>query len=234
MKSNFRVLIKGKGKPLLLLPGFAIYPEMCDPVVKELAKSYLVIVPYLPDLASFSNLNDLIVKKLNELKIKDKIILVSHSMGAMLAVKFVLKYKNKVNKLIISDGLILPHEKTFFQTAGDIVADTLYNIFDPSDWKNLILSLYGHAKFFSKNPVNFKYQMDFAMKNSVENDLPKINIPTMILWGKRDKVISSNNAEKIHKKIPKSKLEIVNGNHLWLLQNPKLLKVKTDQFVNEN
>jgi len=234
MKSNFRILIKGKGKPLLLLPGFAIYPEMCDPVVKELAKNYLVIVPYLPDLASFSNLNDLIVKKLNELKIKDKIILIGHSMGAMLAVKFVLEYKNKVNKLIISDGLILPHKKTFFQTAGDIVADTLYNIFDPNDWKNLILSLYGQAKFFLKNPSNFKYQMDFAMKNSVENDLPKINVPTMIFWGKRDKVISADNAEKIHKKIPKSKLEIFSGNHLWPLQNPKLLKAKTDQFVNEN
>ncbi len=233
-RQTLEVVVKGKGKPFLLLPGFAIPPEMCLPVVNELADKYLVIVPDLPKLSSFSDLNELILLRLKELGVKDKIILFGHSMGGMLAVKFLLSHKNIVEKFIISDGLLLHLKKTFFQTAGNIITDTLHNIFDLNDWKNLFLSLYGQGKFFLTNPKSFKIQMDFAMNNDVEKDLSKIDVPTMIFWGKGDKVITVDNGFKIHKMIPKSKLKILSGNHLWPLQNPKLFKAKTDQFVNEN
>ena len=235
MKSNnLDILIRGKGKPILFLPGFSLHPEMFDPVINELAKTYLVIVPDLTKLCSFSDLNNLIISKLKELKINSKIILFGHSMGGMLAVKFALKYKNKVEKLIILDGLLIHLKKTFFQTAGDIVSDTLYNIFDPNDWKNLFLSVYEHGKFFLKTPKIYKAQMDFIMSNTVENELSMVSVPTVIFWGQKDKVIPVENAEKIHKNIQGSKLEIIPGNHLWLLQKPILFKEKTDQFINEN
>ena len=230
-KNKLKYQICGRGQPLLLLHGFGVSPLICRPAINELAKDYLTIVPHLSELPSFSNLAILLSRLFDELKIKEKIVIVGHSMGAMLATEFVIKYPERVRKLIISDGLIFPLKKNFFRTASDIICDTLYNFFNPNDWKNLFLSFYEVGRFYLRNPSIFKCQSDYVMKSSVENKLKNIKIDTLILWGKSDKVIPVKNARKIKEKIPAAKLIIFPGNHIWLLQKPRLFKSAIDDSL---
>ena len=46
-------------------------------------------------------------------------------------------------------------------------------------------------------------------------DLSKIKVKTLILWGDRDEVFPPKLAQSMNKEIPNSTLQLVNGNHDW-------------------
>ena len=45
-----------------------------------------------------------------------------------------------------------------------------------------------------------------AIRHNMANDLPKINIPTALIWGENDKVTPPEVANEFHKLLPNSDL----------------------------
>ena len=63
---------------------------------------------------------------------------------------------------------------------------------------------------------------------------PKINVPTLILVGKKDTLTPPSMAFKIHKLIKNSKFSIIEeAGHLINIENPKAFNYKILQFLNE-
>ena len=68
--------------------------------------------------------------------------------------------------------------------------------------------------------------MSFIINESIDNQVKKINIPTILLFGNKDKITPIYLAKKIKRKIKDCELIVLNGNHFAYLYNKILTKQK--------
>jgi len=106
------VRIAGKGPPVVLLHGFADTGDMWPPLATVLAKDHRVIVPDLRGIGLSAKPEGGYEKKnqardlagvLDALKL-DKIDLVAHDIGNMVAYAFCAQYPARVKKLVLMDA----------------------------------------------------------------------------------------------------------------------------------
>ncbi len=211
----------GKGQPLLLFHGIFACSKIYEKVTKELSKKYTVYSVDLPTHGKSETPKNLsltnIAKILNEFVIKNKlknIIILGHSAGGLIAMEYASKYK--VKKLILVDSaglkytglyeLIIKNPRLFLKspimaTKMSLTATYNYlrNLFNKDFWK-----LYKQGT---------THEFIELMK--------KVNCPTLILWGKEDKVFPFERSKIFKKNIKNSKIIGVKGEHDWIILKPK-------------
>ena len=65
-----------------------------------------------------------------------------------------------------------------------------------------------------------------AIRHNMAEDLPKLRVPSLIIWGKQDNVTPPNVAEEFHRLLPASKLVWINNcGHAPMMEHP-------DEFNN--
>ena len=78
----------------------------------------------------------------------------------------------------------------------------------------------GSKDYKSLNPI-MKKSMSNIINESVENYVKKILVPTILLFGDKDKITPSYLGRKIKRKIKDCELIILKGNHFAYLYNQK-------------
>lgn len=134
---------------------------------------------------------------MSDLEISNAIIL-GFSDGANIAMKFAIKYPNKVKALILNGGNLNPKG---VKRTTQIPIEIGYKI---------------ARHFASKSPDARKNaEMLGLMVNdpNIElNELAKITAPTLVICGKND-MIRESHTKEIAEHIPDAKLSIINGDH---------------------
>lgn len=235
---------KGKGPVLLLLHGALNSARSFRHVFKTLALTSRVVVPDLPGAGfssksikfdfSLDSLADLLGQFLTELKIR-KTVLAGASSGGALAQKIVLKFPEKVEKLILIDSLGMKSGKN--KPAFDLPAGKklLAELSNPASLMKFYLN-----QFRSEEAVGMEERMkylDLMLKKSVPEcshkflqvnrnfeieEMTEINRPTLIVWGERDKVLPKKTADKFVKKIPDSRYVMIpEAGHLPHEESPE-------------
>ena len=153
---------------------------------------------------------------------KNKMILIGHSFGGMIAIKYAGKYPEKIDKLILTGAAGIKHKLTVKQGLFSILTKTGKTMFALPVINNFQKPVY---KIFSKIARQRKKDYYFAtsrmkkiMKNVLKedliNDLDKIKTPTLLVWGREDKTTPLADGEIIKSKIPNSELVIIDdANH---------------------
>jgi 3-oxoadipate enol-lactonase len=155
------------------------------------------------------------------LKLMDRkpVYLYGHSMGGMVAQSFVLQFPNALTRLGLASTCPNNNTDAMIKMVNDYKAGK--HQFNEESFKMNVLIGYTH-KYLREHPevveesVRRKMKVgpqillalmeNFVMKFNVEDQLSSIQIPTIILHGKRDGTINYQNAEKIHLKITNSLL----------------------------
>ena len=71
------------------------------------------------------------------------------------------------------------------------------------------------------------------VREDSRNLLPKIKIPTLVLWGEKDKYVPLKYGKKIHKLIPGSAMYIVkDGGHGLHIKNIKEIELIINEFIS--
>ncbi|WP_267406041.1 MULTISPECIES: alpha/beta hydrolase [unclassified Chryseobacterium] len=168
------------GKVIMLLHGKNFNGAYWERTAKDLSdKGFRVIVPDQIGFGksskpqsyqfSFSQLADNTKAILDELKI-DKLIVLGHSMGGMVATRFTLLYPNMVEKLILENPIGLEDYKTFasYQTIDQAYKSELKNTAET--YKNYQL------KFYYDNKWKAEYQpwLDLIAGWTLHQDYPKV------------------------------------------------------------
>lgn len=154
------------------------------------------------------------VEDLNNLleKLKlSKVILLGFSDGANIAMKFAIKYPDKVKVLILNGGNL--NTKGVKRTT-QIFIELGYRI----------------TKMFSKKSEGAKRNMELLglMVNEPNikiEEIHSIQIPTLVIAGKND-MIKESHTKEIAENIPNAKLSILKGNHF-------IANEKSDAFNQE-
>lgn len=111
-QTAFRVVVKGKGNPVFLFPGFGCTGEVWNETVAELSKNYECHIftfagfGNVPPIEEpwFSTIKDQVISYVKTKKIKNA-TLIGHSLGGTLSLWLASEQTNLFKKLIIVDAL---------------------------------------------------------------------------------------------------------------------------------
>lgn len=211
--------------PIVILHGWNLSSARFLPLETEFEKHGITV--FCPDLPGFGTTNkpkislylsDYVkfVKDFLQKERIDKIIIIGHSFGGRIAIKFASENPKILYALILTGvpGINpVPAFKIRFFLVLAKIGKLIFSLPLISSTKDLFrrfLYKLAHATDY----YNTKDYMLGTFKNTVKESLipylSQINIPTLLLWGAEDKIVPVEIAEKMNKIIKNSKLVAIN------------------------
>jgi len=251
LEANYK--IRGAGRPILILHGWGGSSDSWISVQKFLAEQrFKVIVPDFPGFGKSKTpkkpwkVDDYVewlknfiieIKKYNG-GFAEPFFLFGHSFGGRIAIKFAVKYPEKIKSLILCASAGIKPEQTLKQKIffilgrlGDYLFSQKPLIRFKDGARNIFYQIIRQRDYLKANGT-----MKETIKKILEEDLldflPKIKTKTLVLWGKLDKMVSLKYAYIMEEKIPNSQLIILPGiGHSPQLDVPEKLAKTIVQFL---
>ncbi len=239
-EGNITYQVSGRGRPVIFLHGYGLSPLSTRPIIQALSNNFLVIAPYLLngwrasnviDPSFFNKSVDYLAKFIDSLN-EPKPIIIGASMSGFPATRLALKYPNKISGLVILNGLALPPGKETWQLVIDLLREFTKNFFTKNGPRligSMITDFLINVVF---HPLALINQATYLTKVDTEQQLPQLNVKTLILWGKDDNILPPKIGERLNKLIKNSRFEIVEGNHTWSLFYPEVFADEIVSFSN--
>lgn len=142
-----------------------------------------------------------------------KIILIGHSFGGQLAIRFTAKNSQIVEKLVLIDSSgikDMSFGKVLKRNIFFIISKLGKIIFRGEFFRNILYKIVREEDYQQASPL-LRKTMSKILNEQIIDDLPKIYCPTKIIWGELDLVTPIKHAEKIDKLIKYSELNVVKG-----------------------
>lgn len=216
---------------LVILHGWGSSVPRWRPLVKRLeASGITVFLPQLPEdkvrnIADFSNW---FLKKTNHLT---PFFLLGHSFGGQIAINFAARYPGRVKKLILlaSAGVRKPNMKSaLFLPLAKLLK------FMPLKFKRLAYRAIGETDYVKASPV-MKETMKIILREDQRENLKKIAIPTLLLWGEHDRYTPLDQAKLMQSALSNSQLVIFpDGKHGLPFTHAEQIKEKILWFIGSN
>ena len=168
---------------------------------------------------------------LSKLGIK-KCILAGNSLGGEIAWRYALNNPHQVKKLILIGAAGYPveveelplsklplsylwlripliRELSVKFTTHQVMRESLEYLYgDPGKVTDKIVELYFDMTHREGNREALTERMENFSRSTPWKKIPEIQIPTLILWGRQDRLIPVENARRFHKNLPDSRLHI--------------------------
>lgn len=242
---------------LVLVHGFGGNKDTWNWVVPAWNDKYHVVVIDMPghgDSVSKKTLSYTMTdqaERLNQFLEAKKIktfYLFGHSMGGAIAVHYALNHREKVNALILidsmgmvqtkSDGVKLV-EKSDKNPLYDVCTkeriETLlnYSMYKPPYIPDIIKSALLEEKCARRDLEKVMYE-DMYTDVNLSAVAKNISMPTLILWGEKDRMTHVDDASLFHETIKGSKLVILKEvGHVPILEEPEQTADEVDTFIRQ-
>lgn len=176
------------GKAIVLLHGWGQNTEMMDMLGKPFEKDCRIINIDLPgfgksdepkEVMNVSDYTFVIEKLLEKLKVY-KPVLIGHSFGGRVAIKFASR--NDVEKLILLSAPLRGHDKKGLKTK---VLKSLKQVPGLNKLEGWAKNHIGSRDYKAASPV-MKQVLVQTVNEDLSNDLTKIEVPTIIIYGNLD------------------------------------------------
>ncbi len=211
-----------KQAQIFILHGWAISKknkQKWQPLIKCL-KSHQIKVSFLQipgldyDIAKPMNLNQYQTWLEEKLQGKKNIILLGHSFGGQLAIRYTTNHKKQITKLILigNAGIIDQRiHKVIKRKVFWVLAKTGKLIFRHPLFRKILYKLAREHDYYEANKVMRK-SMQQVIKDEIIQDLPEIKCPVQIIWGQNDTSTPLSVAQPIfNKKLKNFDLQIINN-----------------------
>ena len=242
----------GSGAPVILIHGLADTVTIWDPVIPALAARFRVIAL---DQIGFGRsdkplLNyrvstpvDFLDGFLTELKI-ERASLVGNSLGGWVAAAYALAHPERVERLVLSDAAgYAALAKTM-----DSRALRALRVASRDDIRYLGPLAFHDKRFYQDVDAAFKERvtagdsytvaqvLDSMIRgdDALDNKLQTLKQPTLVLWGREDKLIPLSFGEQFHREIVNSRLRIIdNCGHMPQLECPNEFSAAVLKFFSD-
>ncbi len=226
------MLTAGKGEPLMFFHGAGTVTGFDS--LLPWAEKFKVMIPY--HLGFGESGDDLTINEMHDYVMHymdlfdqlglDEVNLVGLSMGGWMAARFAAHYGHRVKRLalVAPAGLRVPEHPTvdiFKLTPEELVTSLVYNFdvlkpFLPTGHDvNFIVDRYRESSSFAR------IAWDRLHDPKLPRYLHRLTMPTLILWGKQDRIIPVQQADVWSNHISGSKVHLVpRAGHLVLDEKP--------------
>jgi pimeloyl-ACP methyl ester carboxylesterase len=220
-----------------------------DSLIPKLAKRYHVVTFDLPGFGRSSKKNALysptlyaaFVKWVVDRYVEGPFILIGHSLGGAVALRFGSTYQRNLQRLILIDVAGILHQAVLTQNMAQsklndwsskmggaplnlltklskFTLDRLQRL--PIDPEMAIGSAGLRQKLFNADPTKIA---GLALSNEDFSDLiERVAVPTLILWGAEDSIAPIRTGKVLSAKIPNARLKVIpNVGHSPMLEQPQ-------------
>lgn len=232
-ESDYSYIEVGEGTPIIILHGLMGGLSNFDAVTDFFSKNgYKVVIPELPiytmsliktNVKNFAKyLHDFI-----EFKGFENVILLGNSLGGHIGLYHTKLYSEKVKALIItgSSGLYESAMGSGYTKRSDyeVIKKKAQDVFyDPAvATKEIVDDVYETVNNRNKLIKTLAIAKS-AIRHNMAKDLPNMNTPTCIIWGKNDNVTPPNVADEFHELLPDSDLFWIDKcGHAAMMEHPE-------------
>ena len=245
-EGEFTYIEKGEGTPLILLHGLMGGVDNFGSMVDKVASAGFKVLA--PDLKLFEvPLLKTSIKYLSEYlhdfmkhKKLEKAVLVGNSLGGHIALVFSKKYPEKVDGLILtgSSGLYEKAMGDTFPRRGDynyIKAKTEEVFYNPKTATKELVDKVFDIVNKSDSVIRLLAFAKSAIRHNMSEDLPNMNMPICLVWGKQDKVTPPHVAEEFQSLFPNSELFWIDKcGHSPMWEHPEKFSEITIDWLNNH
>jgi len=231
-EGRFSYLEKGEGTPIVILHGLMGGLSNFDGVVDFFPeKGYKVLIPELP-LYGMSLLQTSVqtfakfIKDFIEYRDLGKVILLGNSLGGHIALLATKMYPELIKGLVItgSSGLYENAMGESYPRRGDyeFIKKKAQNVFyDPAvATKEIVDEVYVTVSDRNKLIKTLAIAKS-AIRHNMAKDLPNMETPTCIIWGRDDNVTPPEVAEDFNRLLPDSDLYWIDKcGHAAMMEHP--------------
>ena len=233
---ELRLTCQGAGPPLLMLHG-GDGPQGHLPFFQRLTERFEVIAPTHPGFAGsplpehFDDLEDLVYFYLDLMDTLDlhDTVLMGCSMGGWAAAEIAVRTTHRLSRLILIDAVgIKPGDREardiadIFGMSDAEVTRLLFH--DPSRAPHINQLTEAQSTTLAANRIaHALYTWDPYMHNpKLRYRLHRIDVPTLLIWGANDGLVSVAYAEAYRRMIPGAQLVVIpEAGHLPQVEQPE-------------
>lgn len=244
-EGKFTYAEAGEGPTIIVLHGLMGALSNFQDTFKYFSNNgYKVLIPELPlytlpllktnvkNLASY-------LEEFLEYKKLDNVILLGNSLGGHISLYFTKHYPEKVNALVLtgSSGLYEKAMGDSFPKRGnyEYIEQKAKDVFyDPAiATKELVDTVYETVNDRVKALKTLSIAKS-AIRHNMKNDLPDMQQPTCLIWGKQDNVTPPEVAEDFYKLLPNADLFWLDKcGHAAMMEKPQEFNtILKDWFVS--
>lgn len=243
-EGSYKYLEQGEGPVLLLLHGLFGALSNFKEVVEHFSTNYRVIIPMMPIYelpvldTSVKKLADFVVDFIEFKQLKN-INLLGNSLGGHVALVYTSRFLSNVNSLILtgSSGLYenamggsFPRreDKNFIR---EKVAVTFY---DPKHATDELVNECFDIVNDRGRVVRILALAKSAIRHNMAKELPTLNVPTCLIWGKNDTITPPDVAEEFHRLLPTSDLFWIDHcGHAPMMEHPEVFNTILSDWLDK-
>jgi len=243
-EGGFKYLEKGTGPVIVVLHGlFGALSNFKD-VVEHFCSSYTVVIPMMPiyELPVINtNVKNLtkFIHDFIEFKGYEKVNLLGNSLGGHVGLVYTTKHLSSVNSLTLtgSSGLYENAMGGSFPRREDydyIKEKVGLTFFDPKHaTKELVDECYEIVNDRA-SALRTLALAKSAIRHNVAKDLPALNIPVCLIWGKNDTITPPEVAEEFKELLPKADLFWIDEcGHAPMMEQPQEFNTLYSTWLNK-
>ena len=232
----------GDGDCLLLLHGLFGALSNFEDLINEFGEDYNIVVPILPIYTLSREEAGLVgllryVREFVELKNYSKIHLVGNSLGGHIAQLFALERPDLIASMTLtgSSGLFESGMGDGYPRRGDyeyIKRKTGETFYDPDvATKELVDEVFETVNDRNK-AMSILLTARSALQHNLEDKIPTITCPSLLVWGKQDTITPPFVGEKFHELLPNSELVLLDKcGHAAMMERPERFNEVLSNFL---
>jgi 2-hydroxy-6-oxonona-2,4-dienedioate hydrolase len=199
------------GSEVVLVHGIGVSRRYLEPTMRSLAPHLRVYAPDLPGWGrsdrprralAIPELADVLAEWLDVVGIEAP-TLVANSMGCQVVVDLAARMRGRAAGLVLVGPTVDSGARTMPRQAGRLALDSIR---EPPSLLPLIAVDY--ARF---GPRRFLATSRHALRDRIEDKLPQVETPTLVVRGARDALVSARWAEEVARLLPHGELVTVAG-----------------------
>ena len=241
-EGGFQYVEAGSGEPIVLLHGLFGALSNWNYVLDRFKDRYRILIPLMPiytmpiihlgvrGLADF--IHDFLVHKQ-----LDRVTLLGNSLGGHVALVYVTRHPERVKAMVLtgSSGL---YEKAFGDTypkRGDrdyIREKVAMTFYDPAVATDELVDEVLNTTNDRAKVLRILTMAKSAIRHNMRKDIPNIQCPVCLIWGKQDGVTPPNVAEEFHQLLPDSELHWIDQcAHAPMMEHPEEFNEILDGYL---
>ena len=221
----------GEGYPIVLLHGWGQNIEMMNFLGKKLPNHRIIILDF-PGFGqsseptqpfSVGDYTELLRKFLMELNV-DNPILIGHSFGGRVAIKYSSKYD--VEKLVLFGAPCIrkEHVPTFKEKLYKATKNTIFG--------DIVRKYVGSADYNNASPI-MRTTLVKVVNEDLLEDAKKISAPTLLMWGNNDTAAPIELAKELEPQMQNAALIELQGTHYAYIENLDTVAIILNNFFSE-
>ena len=165
-------------------------------------------------------------------------VLIGHSFGGRVAAKFTSENPGLVSHLIVTGAPLIKQPLSFKKMlimlpakAGKLVLDKVPVI--AKNARKVLYYMLGEWDYYKATP-EIKETFKAVIAEDLVGVLPKISVPTLVLWGEKDTFVSTRIGKQISKNVKNATYkEIPDASHKLPYESPSVFAQAVLQFITK-